>query len=224
MQSMEEGAKKAEAQAAWKILNLAFESNSFAVALMAVKKFGFDARSDEGEPALNMAARRRKFNAVLALTSRGADPDEADGLGRVALMAALAGSDPAARLQIIKNLLSAGADPNARTPNHKTVAMEAAQAGDAACLRELAAAGADLNALDDQGLNAALIAAGARHWEALGALARLGACFDGVDPQGRSVEDLIQGARMDPSDWSAVEGRLLGMAARRGSAPSKVRL
>lgn len=201
----------------------AIKANSFAWTTRACKARAPDARAANGEPAIGWAAREGFHKALSALLAAGADPNATDEKGRVALMAAMQPFDPALRLAMLKNLLSAGADARAKTALGATVAMFAAQSGDAKCLQELAKAGADLKATTDAGASAAVIAAKAEHWGALAFLAGHGA-LGGVDRDGRSVEAIARaaiddGSDIDPADWARLERAWL--AATPGAREQK---
>ncbi|MBH0192092.1 MAG: ankyrin repeat domain-containing protein, partial [Nitrospira sp.] len=76
---------------------------------------------------------------------------------------------------IVRNLLSRGADPNARDRNGQTGLMLAAHAGHLATVQLLIDHGANLNVTAKFGLSAMMLAVIAGHKEIAQALARAGA-------------------------------------------------
>lgn len=91
------------------------------------------------------------------LIERGADVNAKDVNGRTALIEALT-TENDIPVSVMKSLLNAGADPNARISGEETALMLAA-AGDIEILRMLIEAGADVNAQDENGSTALMRAA-----------------------------------------------------------------
>jgi len=111
---------------------------------------------DDDEPAqspLMAAALQYQLASMKALLAGGASVDFPDGTGRTALMRCVSGEscDPA----IVKTLVKAGADVNARDDSSGTVLHIVAsnpQPWSAAVAQQLHDAGADARANDDDGL------------------------------------------------------------------------
>jgi ankyrin repeat protein len=95
---------------------------------------------------------------VSALLASKADPDAKDANGIRAIHYAAGEPDPA----ILRTLILAGADINAKGRTGKTPVMEAARLGMFQNVKILVDAGADLNAHDDQNRNTLMFAAMAK--------------------------------------------------------------
>jgi ankyrin repeat protein len=144
----------------------------------------------DGSTALVLAIINSHYDTAALLAERGADPNIADASGMAALYAAVdmntlgevyghpgrPSSDKLTAVDLMKVLLTHGANPNARlktpatqrahTPGEPTLAegstplMRAAKNGDTAAIRLLLDHGADLNARQKNGTTPLMFAAG----------------------------------------------------------------
>jgi ankyrin repeat protein len=98
------------------------------------------------EPALIEAVEESDFRRAQKLIAKGADVNQQNSYGYSALHVAAASGDA----KVVKLLLEAGANVNARNPTGSALAR-AAQQGNAEIVRLLLQAGADVEAKDDSG-------------------------------------------------------------------------
>lgn len=111
-----------------------------------------NAVAPDGFHPLGLAAFFKREDAARALLELGADvtPASRDG-GFSALHSAVADDEGPAAKEIVRMLLAAGADPNARSASGGTPLHTAAFTGNTAILQMLLAAGADPTLADDKG-------------------------------------------------------------------------
>ncbi|MCA9713180.1 MAG: ankyrin repeat domain-containing protein, partial [Myxococcales bacterium] len=147
--------------------------------------------SDAGAKLI-AAIEAQDVHATATLLAGGADPNSHDEYDRTALGAATGKArwgDPARGLEILRRLLTAGADPN-RVGEHQTPPLiEAAYRGDDEVCRALVEGGADVAARERGGdRHTALLAAasGALPW-LLELCLEAGARVDDVSAQGHTV-------------------------------------
>jgi ankyrin repeat protein len=128
-----------------------------------------DARSPDGFTPLQLAAYFGAPAAAALLIERGAHVDAvADNPQQVtALHAAVAGRHP----EVVRLLLAAGAQPDARQHGGWTPLLAAAQHGDAEMVEALLDAGADPTAANDEGVRPAELARQAGYDEVAALLA-----------------------------------------------------
>lgn len=134
----------------------------------------FSARTEDGESALLIAARKGHRDIVGFLLDQGADVNRPGGHGITALhVAARDGRQGLATL-----LLERGADPNAAADSNSTPLMEAAVRGRRELVDLLVRAGAELDRTDRDGLTAAALGYRARNIGLVGELIEHGASPD----------------------------------------------
>lgn len=105
-----------------------------------------NARDDAGNSALIQVVKSADVNAVKILLAAKADPNGKSSRGRTPLMLLVENSqDGERRNQIMRDLITAGADVNARDDAGNTVLIQAAQTVDAAAVKILLDAKADVN-------------------------------------------------------------------------------
>jgi ankyrin repeat protein len=154
-----------------------------------------DARTDDGAPALLVAAQFAGLDMVCALISGGADVravDDTDG-GRTALHYAALRGDAV----MIDELFGAGSLIDARDHDGGTPLHEAAAWGFADAARALVDRGADVNAVESPGNLTAL------HWAARG--------------DHRPLAELLLGTGADPNATTAAGWTALHEASAIGS-------
>jgi ankyrin repeat protein len=123
------------------------------------------ARSPDGFTALHLAVFFGHPDTARFLIDAGADvlARTDNALNNQPIHAAVAGSDPGARLASVELLLTAGAAVNERQSGGFTPLMAAAQNGDDLLVDRLLLAGADPSLVDDEGNSAAAHATKAGH-------------------------------------------------------------
>jgi ankyrin repeat protein len=123
------------------------------------------ARSPDGFTALHLSVFFGHPATARVLIDAGADvlARTANALNNQPLHAAVAGSDPAARLACVEILLTAGAAVDEQQSGGFTPLMAAAQNGDDLLVDRLLSAGADPSLVDDEGNSAGGHAARAGH-------------------------------------------------------------
>ena len=121
----------------------------------------------DGFYPLGLAAFFKRPDAVRALLELGAQvtPASRNG-GFTALHSAVADDEGAATKDIVRMLLDAGADPNARSASGGTPLHTAAFTGNIPVIQMLLASGADTNATDDTGHTPLDVARDRHHSEA----------------------------------------------------------
>jgi len=117
-------------------------------------------KTEQGEPLLNLAARRGFAFAVEQLLTAGADVNGTDKYGNTALMGLYQEdysymSSEGNYEDVFDLLLKAGADVNAHSKDKRNTALQwASYVGNVEDVKKLLAAGADVNAKDEEGNNA----------------------------------------------------------------------
>ncbi len=165
-----------------------------------------NAQDNKGWTALHMAASNGHGDVVKALLKAGADPNVRDREGRTALFDAIqndvgdeewAEMEPRARaeleaiaLDITKQLIAAGADPNAKNAEGQTPLMQKTYGVN--ITKALIKAGADVNAKDAQGLTALMIASRDADLNVMKALIQAGADVGAKDNEGKTALDRAQ--------------------------------
>ena len=115
-----------------------------------------NAQNKNGETALMRAVRLGPLSAVEELLRWKAEPNLKNINGETALHLAVFDSDK--RMGVVKALLSAGANPNAKTVMGNTPLMDAAYRGNIQIVEELLRRGADKNITNELGETALVIA------------------------------------------------------------------
>lgn len=133
------------------LLALREDSQRVVKQLVAAPDLGLDLAAPNGNTALMMAAYKRNRPAVEALLARGAAVNQS---GWTALHYAAAGGDA----EIVRLLIKAGANLNARAIADITPLMMAAREGQEQAADALLRAGADANAVNSEGLHAGQVA------------------------------------------------------------------
>lgn len=129
------------------ILALREDADKVFTLLVGLAGTDLEARADNGDTALMIAAYRHKLAAVQALLARGAHVNQP---GWTALHYAAASGDEA----IARLLLAQGAERDARSPNRMTPLMLAAREGQDRTVRLLLADGADPTLTSAEGMTA----------------------------------------------------------------------
>ena len=121
--------------------------------LVATNGALLDAYASDGFTALGLAAFFKRADAVRVLLELGADAHQASRpSGFTPLHSAVATDAAAASKDIVRTLLRADADPNARSASGGTPLHTVAFTGDVELARLLLAAGGDATVKDDEGL------------------------------------------------------------------------
>ena len=111
-----------------------------------------NARTNNRDTPLMIAAKKGHVNAVTSLVKCGANVDLQDKDGQTALDLALYGSDVSS--EILSCLIGSGADVNARTNNRGTPLMIAAENGHINAVTSLVKCGANVDLQDEDGQTA----------------------------------------------------------------------
>lgn len=156
-------------------------------------------------PPLTVAAIRDEIAEMQRLLAEGADPNELDATGGTPLIWAVQGED--ASLQVVRVLLAAGADVNARGSRNETALLRAVSS-DAPLdvVQELLLAGADPNTYGSLGTPLHAAAERGKSPLVFNALIAAGADPTITDYRGRNAWDLAAGnpalSHLIPgSDW-----------------------
>ncbi len=145
--------------------------NMEAVRSLLKERVDVNARQPDGATALHWAAHRDDLTAADLLIRAGAR-EMANELGVTPLYLACTNRSA----PMVKRLLAAGANPNAKLLRGETVLMECARTGDLAAVTALLAAGADVNAKESINDQTALMwAVGQQHADVVRALVEVGA-------------------------------------------------
>ncbi len=184
----------------------------------------------KGHTAL-MAAAYYGHRAIVAhLLKAGADPNllsDDDGLapaGMTALMLAAGSFFSSNRQQIIKLMISGGADVNQRGTGGKTAIFYAALtgAGYIDCVETLIAAGCDLDLQDDRGHTVLSSVAAAENYPLFNLLMQAGASTDGlgsiqlIQAAGAGNTDRVQSLLATKVNLDLDRGAAIGCAAAAG--------
>jgi hypothetical protein len=150
-----------------------------------LKSVGLKARTDEdytGDPDsdLRLASMKGDIDYIRLLIGRGANVNSRDFQGKTALM--LATSE-----EVLKVLISSGAELDAANRYGVTALIWAADYGHSDLMRVLLAAGANTNLKDEYGRTALMKAAREGHLEAVGLLLKAGANAAAVDEDGKTA-------------------------------------
>jgi ankyrin repeat protein len=134
------------------VLMRAAENNDYPQVAKLLLKFGVDvnARDENQETALLIAARWGSDSTVKALIDARADVNAKDGEGKTAIILAANDAEP----RLVRLLIDAGADVNAKDADENTALMIAADEGRVETIRALIEAGAKIDARDGDGQTA----------------------------------------------------------------------
>jgi ankyrin repeat protein len=121
------------------------------------------------------AVERGDAAAAVAAIQAGANPDEVHRSGGTGGMTALMSAASRGQTNLMKALLDAGANANARSADGRTALMYAAGWGNAASVRLLLEAGARENERADDGMTALILASARGERDAVRALRDAGA-------------------------------------------------
>jgi ankyrin repeat protein len=125
-----------------------YELPDTAVADLLQQGFGVNQADSCGQFLLPLACRRLHLQSVLFLLASGADTELRDPEGNTALLCAIDVSqhNPAAAYEIVKALIAAGADLEARGYMDKTPFLKACSRGCLEILRHLVSQGCNIHA------------------------------------------------------------------------------
>ncbi|MBS2033182.1 MAG: ankyrin repeat domain-containing protein [Deltaproteobacteria bacterium] len=185
-----------------------------------------NAANDRGLTPMIMACFTGRVDIVRLLLQRGCDPRQANVDGEMPLLVC-ANTDAAS--EIVRLLLDAGAEVNARTRDQRTPLSAHAQEGRVDAITQLLDAGAIVDAGDDRLVTPLRLAVANKHASAVRVLLQAGAvasrrASDGFTPFGAAIasadEDIVEmlAAVCDPNLAVAGDEPALFQAARRGRA------
>ena len=147
-----------------------------------------DSRDRNGDSALNMAAAKGNAELADALIKAGADVNLANLSGVTPLM----GAGFAAKADIVKKLIAAGAKIEPLDRVKKNAATYAAANGCGACLAELVRAGTQVNARLENDLTLLMWASAYGHEPAVRYLLEQGADRSFKDARGKTAADMAR--------------------------------
>ncbi len=177
---------------------------------------------DTGYSGLISAARNNNLPSVQAYLASGADPNRLATDGRSAIKGAVY-SDP----EILRSLITAGADVNLTTPGNPSALTEAASIGNTNAVRMLVEAGANVNYVPgDHPLDSALYAAAYQgHTEIVRILLDAGAditdivgeyaLVEAIGTGNREMEQMLIDAGANENTPMVTERRRLSDLARK---------
>lgn len=165
-------------------------------ALEALLAAGADisARNARGDTALGIASGKSEYELMVIGVGLALGQDR-NSLMRLVFRAAPRSNESASterRLQAVRVLLGAMADPNAADTQGNTPLFEATRSGDAELVSMLIAAGAQVNARNGAGATPLLLAAQFGLHEIASALLEASADRDARDGEGRSVLEVAR--------------------------------
>ena len=160
------------------LANRAGEGSVMEVSLFLAAGFSPDTRDKAGVPLLNIAARNKNLEIFRLLIASGAQLNlQADDRGTSALLDSVMRKN----LDMVKELIKAGADPDIKSKDGQTALVVAVGAGDENMVDELLRAGADPDIPDSMGVTA-------RKYAALFHKKAITALFDAHAPTGTSQQ------------------------------------
>ena len=191
------------ARAALDSLGIAYTADAFVDSagsgnLAVVKLFveagmSVNARDEDGDTALHVAARRGHLEVVEYLVGAGAYVRAANWSGRTALHVAAAFE----HLEVLEFLVGAGADVNATDKRGRTALHDAALWGRLAVVEFLVGAGADMDARDNEYGRTALHFAASGDLAVVRYLVDRGADVDARDDDGDTPRDVAVACSTD---------------------------
>ncbi|KAI5843567.1 ankyrin repeat-containing domain protein [Morchella snyderi] len=137
----------------------------------------------KGSHPLWLAVASRDISVVRLLLSRGAVPDTCPGYPPMAFDLCRAGD-----VELLRELLAAGADPNARNAHMSSCLTLAAEYGHLECLKVMLEYGAEINVVDRDNDTPMILALYREHWDVVEFLLEQEECdvltknLNGFDP------------------------------------------
>lgn len=185
--------RRADAEGNTPLHHAARSTDAAVAALLLDAGASLEALNAEGFSPLGIACAAGNWRLARFLIERGAKPEPKDG--QPALLAAAAGDDDAAGVQL---LLRHKARVDGRGARQRTALMIACAAGNAEIVGELLDAGADRNARDADDLTALLETARGGHAAVLARLAQARPDVLAADARGRNALVLAAEAGVSP--------------------------
>jgi TIR domain/Ankyrin repeats (3 copies) len=165
------------------LLNASGGGDTAAVTRLLSQGADVEARNNQGDSPLLMAARSKKLDAAKLLIARGANLEDKDNQGDTPLIAACTVGSP----ELAQLLVDKGADINARDEIGATPLMYASLAGNTAIIELLLAKGANINSADDNGKTPMMYAASAGSVDAVQLMLKKNASPAAKDHNGKTA-------------------------------------
>lgn len=156
-----------------------------------------DARNQKGETALMRTASRSVIEFANLLLNKYSSPQKKGSLPQatIPVQQSTTSKDAAARLEISRMLLKAGADVNAATARGDTALHKAAKIGDVELVVALLSAGAAVDARNSEQMTPLLSAATGGHAEVVSALIEAKADVKAKTPDGSTALSLAKAGK-----------------------------